>query len=157
MSGGLAGPRGRDTGLVWGIVAAVCIAPVLFASLRSSDTTDDVVFDRPVSLTVLVLALLLTAIGAVVSVVVWYGGQDWSSGRRWSIAGPLLAVAVAVVVLGIGSMAGSETSGDVVLGGLLLVATAGMAAVAAHLVRVRATGGRDRLRERFEQIREDRS
>lgn len=140
-----------------GIVATLCVASVLYVWLRSSDAADRAVFGRPVSLTVLAMALLLTAVGAVVSVVVWYGAQDWSRGRLWSVAGPLLAVGVGVAVLGFGSLAAAQASVDVVLGGLLLVGVAGMVAVASHMVRVRATAGRDRLRERFEQLRKDRS
>lgn len=157
MSGGLAGPRGRDTGMLWGVVAELCLAPVVYTWLSSPDATDQAVFGRLASLTVLFIALLLTAVGAVVSVVVWYGARDWSHGRRWGVAGPLLAVAVAAAVLGVGGLATAQTSVEATLDGLLVVAASAMAAVAGQVVRVRATAGLDRLRERFEQLRKDRS
>ncbi|MEH1029761.1 hypothetical protein V6W11_18620 [Micromonospora profundi] len=157
MSEGLTGPRGRDAGPVWGIVAAFCVAPALVVWLGSTDAADQAVFGRAASVTVLLIALALTAVGAVVSVVVWYGARQWSRGRRWAIAGPLLAFALLVVVLGIGCLATSEASTDVLLGVLLVVGAVAMAAVARQVVRVRATAGGDRLRERFEQLREDRS
>jgi hypothetical protein len=157
MGGGLAGPRGRDTGLIWGVVAELCIGSVLYAWFRSPDAADRAVLGRPVSLAVLVVALVVTAVGAVASVVAWYGARDWSRRRRWGIAGPMAVVAVGLAVLGVGSMATTRTDGDVVLGGLLLVGAAAMAAVAARVVRVRATASGDRLRGRFEQLRNGRS
>ncbi|SDY98565.1 hypothetical protein SAMN05444365_104440 [Micromonospora pattaloongensis] len=157
MAGGLAGPRGRDTGLVWGTVAGLCLVSVLYAWFRSPDATDRAVFGRPLSLAVLVVSLLLTGIAAVASVVAWYGARDWSRGRRWGIAGPLVAVTVGIVVLGMGSVASTRTGSDAVLGMLLLVGAAAMAAVAMRLVRVRATASGERLRGRFEQLRKDRS
>ncbi|WP_091556584.1 hypothetical protein [Micromonospora pattaloongensis] len=114
-------------------------------------------FGRPLSLAVLVVSLLLTGIAAVASVVAWYGARDWSRGRRWGIAGPLVAVTVGIVVLGMGSVASTRTGSDAVLGMLLLVGAAAMAAVAMRLVRVRATASGERLRGRFEQLRKDRS
>ncbi|MEH1167342.1 hypothetical protein V6V47_18350 [Micromonospora sp. CPCC 205539] len=157
MSGGVAGPRGRDVGLVWGIVAVFCIAPVFYTWLRSPGATDQAVFGRAASLAVLLIALMLTAVAAVVSVVIWYGARDWSRGRRWGAAGPLLASALAVVVLGVGCLTVAQTSVDLVLGGLLVVGAAAAAMVAGQVVRVRATAARDRLRKRFEQLRKDRS
>ncbi|MFC5925022.1 hypothetical protein [Micromonospora vulcania] len=109
-----------------------------------------------VSLTVLVLSLVLTAIAAVLSVVIWYGTREWSRGRRWAVAGPLVVVAVGVAVLGVGSLFPARWAGDVMLGCLLLIAAAAMAAVSAQVVRVRPSAARDRLRKRFEELRKDR-
>ena len=155
MSNGLAGPRGRDAGLVWGTVAELCIVPAVYVWIRSPDAGDRALFGRPASLTVLVVALALTAIGAVSTAVAWYGERNWSRGRRLAIAGPSAAVAAGVAALALGGMATARTGADVVLGGLLLAGAAAMVAVAVWVVRVRATASGDRLRARFEQLRKD--
>jgi hypothetical protein len=157
MGDGLGGPRGRDQGLLWGIIAELCVAPVVYAWAGSSHDADRMVFGRPGSIAVLAAALVLTAGGAVASVMAWYGARDWSAGRRWTVAGPVVAVAIAVVVLGFGSMTSARAGGDVILGGLLFIGAAAMVAVAARVVRVRATASGDRLRARFEELRKDRT
>lgn len=43
---------------------------------------------------------------------------------------------------------------ECLLAWLLLISAVAMVGVAIHLIRVRATGSRDRLRQRFEQMRE---
>jgi hypothetical protein len=149
-------PRGRDTAMIWAIVAWLCVSPALYGWLREASAASLAVFGRPASSVVLVTALLVTSGGAVTAVVAWYGVQDWSRGARWRIAGPVAALAVAVVVLGVGDLAAARTNTDLVLGALLLIGAAAMAGVAVQVLRVRATNRREYLRSRIEQLRKER-
>jgi hypothetical protein len=141
----------------WGVLAELCLLSVLAVWLSSTHAIDRAVFGRVGALALLVVSLCVVPVGVVASMVVRYGARDWSRGCRWTIAGPLGFLAVAVMVSGLGTVAGAGSSIDSMLGWMLLVGEAAMVGVAIQVIRVRATGSRDRLRRRFEQLRTERN
>jgi hypothetical protein len=128
-----AGGRRRDTGLVWGTAAVLCVGTVLYVWLGHADATDHAAFGRPGSLAVLVAALLAAGAGAVTS----FAARDTSPGLRWGVALPLAVIAAGVAVLAAGSVFAPQHSTDFVMGVLLLVGAIAMEVVAAQVGRRR--------------------
>jgi hypothetical protein len=129
-----AGGRRRDTGLVWGVVAVACVGTVFSVWIGHTDATDHAAFGRPGSLAVLVVALVVTVVGAVAS----FAARDTSRGLRWGVALPLAVIAAGVAVLAAGSLFAPQHSTDFVMGVLLLVGAIAMEIIAGQVGRRRA-------------------
>jgi hypothetical protein len=123
--------KGRSTVLIWGGVAAVCLAGVLLAWLGSPAAAGRALFGSAGSVAVVAVAI----VGTVIAVVVGLAGRRPSAGIRWGLALPLAVLTGGVAVLAFGAFFAPGDTTDVGLGMLLAVAVVGMYVVAARVSR----------------------
>src|SRR4051812_45093993 len=132
MSAGTRSGR-RDTGLVWGVAAVLCVGTVLFVWTSEPTATDQAMFGRTGSLAVLAVAVLAGLGGTVAA----YFPRDISDRRRWGVAVPVAVVGAAVIVLAASRLAHPRHAVDIVLDLVLLVGAVALAIVAAVVGRRR--------------------
>lgn len=121
----------RRTGLLWGIVALVCLGGSLVVLLVSPQAASSAGLGRAVSLVIVAAAVVLTVTGA--GVVLASAQTSW--GMRWGVALPLAVAAGAVAVLALATLVAPSGVTDAVIAVLLAGAVVGMNIVAAQVAR----------------------
>lgn len=137
MASVFTGTGRRDNGLVGGVVAAMCIGTVAIAWIAHPGPGDHAVLARFESVAALLVAVIVSVVGAVVSFV----APAASGALRWGVALPVAVLGAMVAVLGCAALAASAGQTDIFLGVILLVGAAGMELIAAQVARRRLTSG----------------
>jgi hypothetical protein len=122
---------GRQTALVWGVAAALCLLSVAAVWAGSESASSHAMFGRAGSVTVVLVGLAATVVGLVVVLT----GRRRSAGTRWGIALPMAVLGGGVGALAIGSVFAPSGAADVGIGLLLAVGAVGMWVVATKVSR----------------------